>query len=159
MTVEELLAREAIRDLVARYHSFGDAGRFDQLFELFADDIVMELRSVGRRPAVHTGIDEVRAIFTGTSDRVLDRDTGRDGSAVPYIRHHHASHRIDVVDADHATGRSYFAVIAGVRGGPGGLDHWGRYTDEYVRRGGRWLFRRRQVVTEGHAEGGWFAAH
>ena len=32
----ELVARESIRDLVARYNPNGDSGRFDQVVELFA---------------------------------------------------------------------------------------------------------------------------
>ena len=43
MELWELVARESIRDLVARYNANGDAGRFDQVWTLFADDAVMEL--------------------------------------------------------------------------------------------------------------------
>ena len=43
MTPEEVAAREAIRDLVARYNANGDAGRFDDVVALFAPDAVMEL--------------------------------------------------------------------------------------------------------------------
>src|SRR5579864_7356005 len=34
----ELIAREAIRDLVARYNANADTGRFDQVMELFSPD-------------------------------------------------------------------------------------------------------------------------
>ena len=36
MTLDELIARESIRDLVARYNANGDSGRFDQVVELMA---------------------------------------------------------------------------------------------------------------------------
>ena len=39
----ELIARESIRDLVARYNANGDSGRFDPMLELFAEDATMEL--------------------------------------------------------------------------------------------------------------------
>ena len=39
----ELIARESVRDLVARYNANGDSGRFDPLLELFAEEAVMEL--------------------------------------------------------------------------------------------------------------------
>jgi hypothetical protein len=65
--------------------------------------------------------------------------------------------QIDLVDADRATGRCYFAVIIGSAGGPGGLDHWGRYVDEYVRTEDRWRFRHRRVLVEGAIESSWFA--
>ena len=40
--LDDLLARESIRDLVSRYNSYGDTGRFEPLFELFAEHAVME---------------------------------------------------------------------------------------------------------------------
>ena len=43
METWELIARESIRDLVARYNANGDTGRFDQLMELFAPDAVMDV--------------------------------------------------------------------------------------------------------------------
>jgi len=143
---DEAVAREAIRDLVARYNAYGDGGRFEQLLELFAPDAVMVL---GRRGdderQRHEGIEEIRGIFTGVAARV----TG-DGGAVPdldYVRHLTATHQIDLADADHATGRLYFQVLTA-----GGLDHWGRYLDRYVRIDGRWRFAERSVTTEGWAE-------
>lgn len=131
-------AREGIRDLVARYNSYGDTGRFEQLLELFADDAVMVLRTKGvdgeRR---HEGRSEIEEIFTGV----------RDGVAVELIRHLTATHLIDVVDADHATGRLYFQVLT-----ERGLDHWGRYADRYVRVDGRWRFGERVVTTDAFAD-------
>ena len=46
----ELVARESIRDLVARYNANGDSGRFDQVMALFAPDAVMEIE--GEAPRV-----------------------------------------------------------------------------------------------------------
>ena len=42
MLMAELLAREAIRDLLARYTYNGDRGRIDALAACFADDGVLE---------------------------------------------------------------------------------------------------------------------
>ena len=36
MELDELIAREAIRDLVARYNAGADGGRFDEVVALFA---------------------------------------------------------------------------------------------------------------------------
>ncbi len=47
MEIWELIARESIRDLVARYNANGDSGRFDPMLELFAEDAVLEVP--GRR--------------------------------------------------------------------------------------------------------------
>jgi hypothetical protein len=139
MDVWELNARECIRDLVARYNANGDAGRFNAVRELFASDAVMELGD-GR---IYTGLDEIMTIFTGTQERV--RDT-REPSEPIYVRHSTASHQIDVVDATHATGRAYFNVVT-----PIGLDHWGRYVDQYGALDGRWHFTHRRVTVEGYS--------
>lgn len=148
MTLDDLLAREGIRDLVARYNSYGDTGRFDPLRELFADDAVMELSVERGDRTIHSGLDDVMTIFTGARDRV-DEQVERSGAT--YIRHFTATHQIDLVDADHATGRCYFAVII-----DRGLDHWGRYIDDYVRIDGHWKFQRRRVDVDGRVESSWF---
>lgn len=128
-----MVARESIRDLVTRYNSNGDAGRFEPLMELFAPDAVMQIND-----RVATGRDEILSIFTGTKDRV------RGGDTPGYVRHFVATHQIDVVDETHASGRCYFAVIS-----PVGLDHWGRYIDEYKVVDGRWRFATRRVTVDG----------
>ena len=155
MELDELLAREAIRDLVARYNAYGDAGKFDLLWELFVEDSVMEISQRRGETVVHRGLGEIRSIFLGTQDRVQSQDPRAAGA---YVRHFTATHQIDVVDAEHATGRAYFAVIVGSTGPGGGLDHWGRYLDDYVRVDGRWRFARRRVILDGVTEGSWFSA-
>jgi hypothetical protein len=131
----ELVARESIRDLVARYNSNGDSGRFDQVVALFADGAVMEVE--GR---VYRGRDEIRSIFSATRERV------RSGPEPGYVRHHVSTHQIDLLDETSAVGRSYYAVIS-----PIGLDHWGRYIDEYGLVEGSWRFTRRRVTVDGSA--------
>jgi 3-phenylpropionate/cinnamic acid dioxygenase small subunit len=149
MTLDDLLAREGIRDLVARYNSYGDTGRFDPLFELFADDAVMETGDAHGEMTVYDGRENVKRIFLGAQDRVQQQSA----TAGPtYIRHFTATHQIDLVDADHASGRCYFAVII-----DGGLDHWGRYVDRYVRIGGDWKFQHRKVTIDGRTAQSWFA--
>jgi hypothetical protein len=43
MEIWELVARESIRDTIARYNSKGDAARWDELEELFAAYAVMDI--------------------------------------------------------------------------------------------------------------------
>ena len=69
------------------------------------------------------------------------------------VRHFTATHQVDLVDADHATGRCYFAVIV-----DSGLDHWGRYIDRYVRVEGEWKFEHRRVALDGRVDASWFAS-
>lgn len=155
MTVElwELIARESIRDLVARYNANGDAGRLAQVYELFAPDATMELAGDGATDAggagsaearTYRGLDEIRTIFTGAVESFREASDTRDLPG--YVRHCVTTHQIDLVDRTHATGRCYFFVIRAQ-----GLDHWGRYLDRYEERDGRWLFTYRKVTTDGWA--------
>jgi hypothetical protein len=143
MELWELIAREGIRDLVTRYNSNGDTGRLEQLFELFAPDATMEITSEGGDTRTYRGIDEIRTIFTGAMETF--RQAAAERSQPGYVRHCITTHQIDIGDRRHATGRCYFFVIRA-----NGLDHWGRYVDEYEERDGRWEFTYRKVTTEGH---------
>ena len=142
MEVWEAVARESIRDLVTRYNSNGDTGRFDEVVELFAPDAVMDVASLG----VRRGRDEIRTIFTGT------RDSTDFGDRPVYVRHVVGTHQIDLIDEARATGRAYYFVLTAV-----GLDHWGRYLDEYVNVDGVWKFAKRRVTTDGRSPDAVFA--
>ena len=98
----ELEAREAIRDLVARYNANGDAGRFDEMLALFAEDATLELPG-----GVHCGRAAIRAVFEG----VAQRTGGGGGHAARFVRHFTATHQIDVLSEHDARGRSYYLVL------------------------------------------------
>lgn len=142
MELWELAARESIRDLVARYNANGDSGRFDQVMALFAPDAVMEIE--GDAPRV--GHEEIRTIFTGAAGRA---DWG---DRPVHLRHITGTHQIDLVDESRATGRCYYFVLTAV-----GLDHWGRYLDEYRVVDGQWRFAKRRVSTDGRSPDTLFA--
>jgi len=139
----ELAAREAIRDLVARYNANGDSGRFDQVTELFAPDAIMRTPNQPDK----CGIEQIRTIFTGAKDTLSDI-----GGTPKYIRHHTATHQIDLLSPTEATGRCYYQVLM-----EHGLDHWGRYIDRYGVVNGRWLFTERSVTVDGFTPGSWGA--
>ncbi len=151
MEIWELLARESIRDLVARYNANADAGRFAPVLELFADGATMEIVTADGDVQRYEGRDAIATVFTGTKDRwdAAAAATGHDGGH--HIRHFTSTHQIDVEDRTHASGRSYFAVLM-----PHGLDHWGRYLDRYEEQHGRWLFTQRRALPDGRraARGG-----
>ena len=69
MELWELMAREEIRDLVARYNANGDAGRFAQVLELFTPDARMELVDGQGDVRRYEGHEAITTIFTGTRDR------------------------------------------------------------------------------------------
>ena len=140
MELDELIAREAIRDLVARYNAGADGGRFDEVVALFAPDAVMEIPS-----ETLNGRDEIDGLFRRTRERVL-------GSVEPgqrqYMRHFTATLQIDVEGPDTARSRCYYQVIMAH-----GLDHWGRYIDRYRKVDGQWRFEHRKVTTDGRTTG------
>jgi uncharacterized protein (TIGR02246 family) len=141
LSLDELMAREAIRDLVARYNAGGDGGRFDDVVPLFAEDAVMEIPG-----ETMEGREAIAAMFRRTQQRVLA--SGADGPR-PHVRHFTATLQIDLEDEDHARSRCYYQVLMAH-----GLDHWGRYIDHYARLEGRWLFAHRKVTVDGRREGG-----
>ena len=137
MEIWQVIARESIRDLVARYNANGDTGRFAQVRELFSPEATMDIGD-GK---VYRGLDDVMTIFTGTKEA-----TGA-ASALTHVRHSTTTHQIDLIDEFHASGRLYFFVVTDI-----GLDHWGRYVDSYVSLNGQWKFASRKVTVDGWAE-------
>lgn len=136
MDTAELAAREAIRDTLARYCHLVDAGRIDELLELFADDAVLE---AGDLPPAH-GRAAIREVFLGTGRRLVAA-TGK-----PLIRHHLSNVAIEMEGPEAAAAVSYFLALT-----ERGVDHWGRYRDRLVRRGTRWVLQHRRVRTDGRA--------
>ena len=145
MEIWEIEARECIRDLVARYNANGDSGRIDQMAELFAEDAVMVIGS----DSEHKGRKAIHAFFSG----VASGTRAQSGSGVRFIRHYTATHQIDVLSPSEAKGRCYYAVLT-----DRGLDHWGRYIDQYRRIDGRWQFWHRTCTTDARVEGSWAQA-
>jgi uncharacterized protein (TIGR02246 family) len=140
MDHDELVARESIRDLVARYNAGADGGRFDEVIALFAPDAVMEVPN-----ETLNGRDEIAGLFRRTQQRVLGAAPAP--GARQYVRHFTATLQIDVEGPDAARSRCYYQVIMAH-----GLDHWGRYIDRYRKVDGAWRFAHRKVTTDGRTD-------
>lgn len=136
----ELLARECIRDTVARYNHAGDAGRFDTMVECFTADGQLVVVGDGEP---HRGHRALRAFFSGVGDAA---------PGFTHLRHCVTNLLIEIADPSEAVARSYFQVITDI-----GLDHWGRYHDRFVPVDDRWLLARRSVKTDGYAPRSFFA--
>jgi hypothetical protein len=160
MEAWELLARECIRDTIARYNSKGDTARWEDLEELFAPDAVMDIDG-----QIHEGRPAIMAMFratqesavddSATSDARLRHTTMREWLSIgnkPFVRHFTSTTQIDVLSRATATARSYYFVLT-----VHGLDHWGRYIDDFTLMGSRWVFARRQHRLDAAIEGGWAA--
>jgi hypothetical protein len=135
-TVEmwELVAREQIRDTLARYNWSGDAGRLDDLAGTFCADGVLEIR--GFEPL--RGRSEIVSFLGGVTSNVA---VG--GGVKPIVRHNVANLLFNELTQDHAQVSSYFTVVTHI-----GLDHIGRYRDTVVPDGDTWRIRHRKVSTD-----------
>ena len=172
MELWELNARESIRDLVARYNANGDAGRFEQMLAVFSEDAAMEVAAADGTVRRYDGKEQIAGMF-GETKANWDAQAEAGGGGVSgggasgggasgggasgagaapvrhHIRHYTSTHQIDLVNETHARGRCYFAVIM-----PHGLDHWGRYIDEYGVRDGRWVITLRRALSDGRTNRG-----
>jgi hypothetical protein len=133
----EVVAREQIRDTLARYNWSGDAGRIDGLAETFCADGVLEVR--GMQPL--RGRSEIVAFLGGVTGNVAAG--ANDAEVKPIVRHNVANVLFSQLAPDRAHVSSYFTVVTHI-----GLDHFGRYRDILVPDGGTWLIEHRKVSTD-----------
>ena len=134
METWELVARERIRDTLARYNWSGDAGRVSDLAETFCADGVLEVR--GQQPL--RGRSEIVAFLGGVTDGVSISP-----GVKPVVRHNLANVLFAELTPERAQVSSYFTVVTHV-----GLDHFGRYRDVLVPAGDAWLIQHRKVSTD-----------
>ncbi|OIN81002.1 nuclear transport factor 2 family protein [Mycobacterium malmoense] len=134
MKMWELIAREQIRDTLARYNWSGDAGRLDGLAETFCEDGVLEIR---RGEPLH-GRSEIMAFLGGVSGNIAVRTDVK-----PVVRHNLTNVLFTALAPGEAHVSSYFTVFTHI-----GLDHFGRYRDTFVADGDAWLIKHRRVSTD-----------
>jgi SnoaL-like domain len=130
----ELVAREHIRDTLARYNWSGDAGQLDELAETFCVDGVLEIRG----SETLRGRSEIVAFLGGVTGNIAD---GAD--VKPIVRHNVANVLFTEVTPDRTQVSCYFTVVTHI-----GLDHVGRYRDVFVPVGDGWLIKHRNVSTD-----------
>jgi SnoaL-like domain len=130
----ELVAREQIRDTLARYNWAGDGGRLEELAETFCADGVLEIR--GMQPL--RGRSEIVAFLGGVTGKVAVS-----ADVKPIVRHNVTNVLFTQVTRDQAQVSCYFLVVTHI-----GLDHIGRYRDTLVPDGGSWLIKHRMVSTD-----------
>ncbi|WP_156297503.1 nuclear transport factor 2 family protein [Mycobacterium paragordonae] len=136
MEIWELVAREQIRDTLARYNWSGDAGRVDDLAATFCVDGLLEIR--GARSL--SGRSEIAGFLRGVT---ADVATTAGANNRPVVRHILSNVLFVELTAQRAHVWSYFTVVTRV-----GLDHLGRYRDVLVPAEGTWLIKQRTVSTD-----------
>lgn len=143
MSLEELLAREEIRNLLAKYSTCGDRGEFPGLASVFAEDGVMESALVKA-----VGPDEIASKLGDLVARSREEVGSR---AMTFSRHNLTTSLIEFDSESTATGRTYFLVMSNI-----GIDHSGVYVDRYAKIGGEWKIKQRRIridycAPDGHA--------
>jgi SnoaL-like domain len=134
LEIWELVARERIRDTLARYNWSGDAGRLDGLTETFSPDGVLEIR--GFEPL--RGRSAIQRFLGGVTAK-----TATSAATKPIVRHNLTNVLFTDLSPDQAQVSSYFTVVTHI-----GLDHFGRYRDILVCDGDTWLIKHRKVSTD-----------
>ncbi len=141
MTVEELLAREEIRHIMAVYNTAGDSLRIDEFTAVFTEDaelVTAHLEFRGRE-AIKNGL------FGSVSE------SASESRRPTFVRHNLTTSKITLESDQAARGRTYFQVITDI-----GLDHAGIYLDEFRKEDQGWKIARRVVRTEYTADNSYF---
>ena len=120
-TLDDLIARDEIRQLAARYALAVDSRDLDTLVALFVDDVQVGRETFGRAA--------LRAEF--------DRSLREIGISILNV----GTHVIELVDDDHATGSVY--CKGEIQDGDRWIHQAILYGDTYERRAGHWYFVRR----------------
>jgi len=122
--------KDAIREVMARYCHALDAGEFDKVANLFAEDGEWTTdygSAVGR--------EAIEALITGNVPRKGEGPQ----------RKHFITNTVIDIDGDNADCRSDYLII---RESEEGLIPvmGGTYMDKFVKRDGRWQFRRKELI-------------
>lgn len=130
--LQELLDREAIRDLITTYCNAAD--RHDHV----------KMRSLYHADA----IDDHGAMFKGPAMDFIDRLP--EIQAPMEVLHHNVTTINLAIDGDEAEGEVYLIALHRVKGEDGPYDVLvgGRYFDRYARRDGEWKFAYRAIVAD-----------
>jgi len=138
MTLDELLAREAIRDTMAKYNTSGDRLKSEDYAACFTEDGVMESEHVA---ADQTFRYEGRAaILAWQSHWRAQAMSGEAVHRATFVRHHLSTSKIDLTGPDTAKARTYWVAWTDI-----GPDHAGYYLDDFRKVGDDWLIAHRRV--------------
>jgi hypothetical protein len=127
--IDEMLDREAIRDLPVRYCHYIWTKNLDGILGLFTNDGIFAMEGLGA-PQEVKGLDALRKFYGQVAQGT--------GGPAPYIH----NIVIDLRDATHATGTSYPEVRSS--GEQMKLMALGYYADEYEKVNGQWKFKARR---------------
>ena len=148
MTLEDLLAREAIRDTMAKYNHSGDSLRAEDFAACFTEEGILESASEGGFR--YFGRAAILAWQSAWRNNPPSPDTPH---GAKFVRHNLTTSRIEMNGPDNARARTYWVVMTDI-----GPDHCGVYIDEFRRVDGEWLIDHRRVRTDWWAPNSHFRA-
>ncbi len=139
MTLDDLLAREGIRQTMAAYTAAGDRLREGRVHRRLHRGRGARIRGGARarpvplcRPRGDPPVDRARW-------REPPQGTSRTHQA-SFVRHHLSTCHIERTGPDSAQARTYWVAWTDI-----GPDHAGYYLDTFQRDGERWLIRHRRI--------------
>lgn len=124
--------KDIIREILAKYCTFGDNGRFKELAALFTDDGIWEGR-MGKAQ----GRAEIEALMLRTNPLPGQGP----------VRRHLVTNVVIDIEGAMATVRSSFMMLRESADGPA-IGAVGSYLDRFAKLGGTWLIRSREVTPE-----------
>ena len=138
MTLDDLLARESIRQTMVNYTMAGDRLREDEFVAVFTDDAVFESEGVPDSDSFHyEGSQAIRAWIARW--RTQPEGAPRTHQAT-FVRHHLSTSQIELTSATTARARTYWTAYTDI-----GPDHCGYYIDAFRKVGEQWLIAHRRV--------------
>ncbi len=147
MTLDEMLAREAIRATLARCAQAGDSLRAEEYSRCFTEDGILETAMAGGGRGLHL-TSRAAILAWQTEKRAPGKGIGVPGKvSLTFARHNLTTCKIDMAGPDSASARTYWLVVTNA-----GPDHSGVYRDSFARVDGEWLIAERRVTTEWAAE-------
>jgi 3-phenylpropionate/cinnamic acid dioxygenase small subunit len=138
MTLDELLARESIRQTMANYTTAGDRLRVDDFAAVFTEDAILESDGV---PAADAFRYEGRtAVANWLSRWNKSADNAAERQQASFVRHHLSTSQIEMTANNKARARTYWVAYTDI-----GPDHAGYYLDKFRKTGDQWLISHRKV--------------
>jgi len=138
MDLEELLARESIRQTIANFTMAGDRLRTDDFIAVFTEDGIFESEGVSEDKTFrYAGREKIRAFIATWGRGAHD---AKPVHQAKFIRHHLSTCQIELTGQDTAKARTYWVAYTNI-----GPDHCGYYVDAFRKVSDRWLIAHRKV--------------
>jgi hypothetical protein len=138
MTIDELLARESIRQTMASYTIAGDRLRTEDFIAVFTEDAVLASEGVPEEDAFrYEGREAIREWIARWGSRTEGAVRAHQAA---FVRHHLSTSSIELIWPHTAKARTYWVAYTDV-----GADHCGQYIDTFRKTGESWLIAQRKV--------------